>query len=131
MASESIEGRGASATTLRLESKGTLKHALQYYVEFEPKFSETFFPDAARRGYVVWSDVEQLSARQADALRPMLADSIRYFSRHDERSSVRSLEPGGPDSTPSAGSSELGRKAQLWTDALRDLCVAFDLDFPL
>jgi hypothetical protein len=119
------------AARLRVESKRTLKHALQYYLEFEPEFAWTSFPEMVQRGYVSSLDIERLTEAQAQSLLPMLADSIRYFQRREKRERAKSppQSDGGP-SEPGAVN-ELAYKAQLWSDAFRNLCDAFGLDCPL
>ena len=115
---------------LRPDSKLTLKHALQYYLEFEPDFVMTFFPDMLGRGYVSWGDVERLSRSQAESLAPMLADSIRFFGRRirKERGSDEGFaRPGKRDAVTM---DELDRKSRLWSEALRDLCEVWGLDIP-
>lgn len=105
----------------------TLLRALQYYLQYEPEFVALFFPDVAARKQVLPSDVEGLTWRQADALRPLLTDSVLYFRRQLEKGPGRSPPGEDPGSEPDA----LRRKEALWTTALRDLCAAYGLEFPL
>jgi hypothetical protein len=113
------------------ETSATLKRALQYYLEFEREFVVMFFPRIVERGYVTLADVTDLTPRQADALRPLLADSVRYFRRQEEKErGSRPPTPGGPAAT-SAVNSEVSRKAQLWAEALQEMCASFELSDPL
>jgi hypothetical protein len=119
------EGRFGAETT------GTLKRALQYYLEYEREFVTLFFPRIAERNYVTLADVAEMTPRQADALRPLLADSVRYFRRKEEQEPARPSPPlygtpGAADPT-----TDLARKARLWADALRELCASFELSDPL
>jgi hypothetical protein len=113
------------------EASGTLKHALQYYLEYEREFVGMFFPRIVERNRVNWADVSELTARQADALRPLLADSVRYFRRQADKERSRSEPPfrdrHGSDPVPAEGS----RKADLWASALKELCDSFQLSDPL
>ncbi len=105
----------------------TLLRALQYYLEYEPEFVGLFFPDVASRNQVLPSDVDGITWRQADALRPLLADSVLYFRRQLGKGPGR-VPPG---EGARAEAEALRRKEALWTAALRDLCSAYGLDFPL
>jgi hypothetical protein len=130
MPEEESPGIGTGERVLRSSSTETLKRALQYYLEYEPVFVKMFFPLMAERGYVVRADVGQMTARQADALLPLLVDSVRYFERQEAKETKRmNLSTTRPEG--SAIVSEVGRKAKLWTDAARDLCEVFDLRFPV
>jgi hypothetical protein len=113
-----------SAGRLGPETSGTLKRALQYYLEYEREFVALFFPRITERSYVTLADVSELTARQADALRPLLADSVRYFRRQEEKELARLAGA-------SSASSEVARKAELWADALREMCASFKLSDPL
>ncbi len=105
----------------------TLLRALQYYLRYEPEFVALFFPDVAARKQVLVSDVVGITWRQADSLRPLLADSVLYFRRQLAKG------PGRASSDSSARSEEdaLRRKEVLWTTSLRELCTEYGLDFPL
>jgi hypothetical protein len=113
------------------ETTSTLKRALQFYLEYEPEFIATFFPRIAERNHVTMTDVADLTPRQADALRPLLADSVRYFRRTEEKQAARASPPPGGTARPPAPSSETLRKAQWWADALGELCESFGLSNPL
>lgn len=113
------------------ETTGTLKRALQYYLEYEREFVALYFPRIAEREYVTLTDVSELTAHQADALRPLLADSVRYFRRKEEKEEHRT--PPSPDGVPTAPavSQDVARKTQLWAAALEELCALFELENPL
>jgi hypothetical protein len=111
-----------------VETTGTLKHALQYYLEYEREFVALYFPRIAERNYVTLTDVTQLSERQAEALRPLLADSVRYFRRREGHRTPPSSDR--PHAAPSTNP-EAARKAELWAAALRELCASFELEDPL
>jgi hypothetical protein len=119
------EGRFGAETT------GTLKRALQYYLEYEREFVSLYFPRIAERNYVTLSDISDMSDHQADALRPLLADSVRYLRRKEEKGEARA--PPSPDGlhAPSSATAEVARKAQLWAAALQELCARFQLADPL
>jgi hypothetical protein len=110
---------------------GALKDALGFYLEREREFVDVYFPEVSGRGYVVWGDVFGLSERQADALRPIVVESVRHFWRQDGRDKNRSVNlltrmPEDPSFV-----SYHARKAKFWTAALRDLCTVFGLESPL
>jgi hypothetical protein len=130
MASGTVESDRPAADPLRADSKNTLKHALQYYLEYERDFSVMYFPEMVQRGYVSWSDVERLTSRQAGALAPLLADSIRYFTRQDERERAKHPPAAERDPDDPDAETEFGRKAEIWSEALRDMCAAFGLPYP-
>jgi len=119
------EGRFGAETT------GTLKRALQYYLEYEHEFVALFFPRIAERNYVTLTDVADLTPRQADALRPLLADSVRYFRRKEEKEPARPSPSSLGTASAADPATDLARKAQLWADALRELCASFELRDPL
>ena len=116
---------------LGAEALATLMRVLQYYLEYEREFVTMFFPEIVERGYVASSDVAELTARQADALRPLLADSVRYFRRQEAKQPSRrtpsTLEPTRDDAERSSTS----KKARLWANALQELCLSFGLRNPL
>jgi hypothetical protein len=128
---EVIDAAQERAIRLRVESKRTLKHALQYYLEFEPEFAWSSFPEVVQRGYVSSSDIERITEAQAQSLVPMLADSVRYFTRRDKKERAKDPATIDGDSGDLGCASEFAYKAQLWSDALRNLCDAFGLDCPL
>lgn len=113
------------------EVNATLKRALQYYLEYEREFMTIFFPRVAERNYVSLADVAELTHRQADALRPLLADSVRYFRRQERKGPSRGELVPETVSTDPLENSELERKERLWADALRQLCESFGLPDPL
>jgi hypothetical protein len=130
MMDEETQGPTPESKALRSSSVETLKRSLQYYLEYEPEFVAMFFPRMAERGYVVRSDAGEMTHRQADALCPLLLDSVRYFERQDAKERSKQVRSSDPVQGPTAGLSEFGRKAQLWSDALRDLCEVFGLQAP-
>lgn len=127
------EGRTGVPPTPRFgpEVSATLKRALQYYLEYESEFVRVFFPRVAERNYVSLADIAEMTHRQADALRPMLADSVRYFRRQDRKVPSREDTASRAPATDSLENPDLARKERLWTDALRQLCESFGLVDPL
>ncbi len=128
MTGESAGPPEAPSRRFGTETSGSLKRALQYYLEYERPFVEMFFPRIAERNYVTLLDVSGLTERQADALRPLLADSVRYFRRQEEKERGRTPRSSREPAEPGAGSPS---KAQRWADALREMCRSFGLDDPL
>lgn len=116
---------------LRPATTGVLKQSLNHYLARERDFVGVYFPIVASRGYATYDDVFQLTDEQADALRPILAESITHFYKEDARERNRSI--GLLDRRPLDPSfeSRAAKKAKLWSDALKDLCTAFGLDSPL
>ena len=116
---------------LQPSSRGVLKQAIQHYRENDREFADVYFPDVTARGYVTWGDVFGATDLQADALRPIMVESIRHFWKQDGKEKNRCVnlltrEPEDPNFV-----SYYARKAKYWTAALRDLCKVFGLESPL
>jgi hypothetical protein len=116
---------------LRPATTGVVKQALSHYLAKERDFTRVYFPLIIARGYPNYDDVFQLSDAQADALRPIMAESILHFHKEAGREEKRNIrlidrEPEDPTFEPRAA-----KKAKLWTEALRDLCSVFGLEAPI
>jgi hypothetical protein len=118
-------------TLLRPSTIGILKRALAYYLEYERDFVGVFFPKVAARKYVTWADLFELTDRQADAMRPIVVDSIYHFRRQDGRERNKNVDLLARTPLDPGFVSEYARRADLWTDALRDLCEVYGLKSPL
>ena len=116
---------------LRPGSQGVLKQALNSYLAHEPVFVGVYFPIAVARGYATYGDVFDLTDLQADALRPIMAESVTHFLKEDGRERNRNV--GLIDRLPVDPNfvSRAAKKAKLWTEALRDLCGVYGLESPL
>jgi hypothetical protein len=116
---------------LRPSTVGVLKRALNLYRQWEPDFVAAYFPRVAERGDARMEDIFELDDQQADALRPIMAESIQYFWKQDGRDKNRNLnllthQPEDPSFV-----SFHARKAKYWTEAIRDLCRVFGLESPV
>jgi hypothetical protein len=116
---------------LRPSTIGVLKEALQHYLARERDFVDAYFPEVAERGYTKWGDLFGLTDDQADALRPIMVESIHHFWRQDgaeknRRVNLLNREPDDPGFV-----SFPARKAKFWTEALRDLCRVYAMECPL
>jgi hypothetical protein len=116
---------------LRPATTGVLKQALNHYLAKERDFVGVYFPLIVARGYSTYDDVFQLTEDQADALRPIMAESIAHFYKEDGRERNRNV--GLLDHRPveQGFESRAAKKAILWTGALRDLCSVYGLESPL
>jgi hypothetical protein len=126
-----IASNDRKAPRLRPSTVGVLKQALSWYLQWEREFVEVYFPRVTARGYVTWGDVFAIGDAQADALRPIMVESIHHFWKLDGRERNRNVnllthEPEDPRFV-----SFYARKAEYWTGALRDLCSTFDLKSPI
>lgn len=125
---ETTEQKG---TLLRPATTGVVRQALNHYLAKERDFMGAYFPLIVARGYATFDDVFQLSADQADALRPIMAESIAHFHKEAGREEARNVHltertPIDPAFVPRGT-----RKAKLWTEALRNLCEVFGLEHPI
>lgn len=116
---------------LRPSTASVLKRALNLYLQWEPDFIEAYFPRVTKRGEARLGDIFDLDDQQADALRPVMAESIQYFWKQAGRDKTRNLhllthEPEDPTFV-----SYHARKAKYWTEALRDLCAVFAFESPI
>lgn len=116
---------------LRPSTVGVLKQALEHYLQHNRDFVDVYFPEIASRGYAAWGDIFGISDRQADALRPIMVESIRHFWKEDGRDKNRNVnlltrEPEDPNFV-----SYHARKAKYWTEALRDMCEVYEIQSPL
>ena len=126
--SDGSERRG---TLLKPSTVGVLKDALSFYLQGNLDFMDVYFPQISSRRHVVWGDVFALSATQADALRPIMVESIRHFLKQDARDRNRNVSLLTRALEDPEFVSFHGRKAKYWTDALRDLCQTFGLESPI
>lgn len=125
------ESNDTKGRALRPSTQGVVKQAIQYYRAHEPDFVAAYFPNVTARGYASFGDVFDLTDLQADALRVILVESIRQFGKEVARDRNRNVHL--VDRTPLDPSfvSPAERKSKLWTEALRDLCGVFGLEFPM
>ena len=137
MQSETRE-RASDEHATKPESKGhrlrpltveVIREVLSQSYEHFPQFVEHWFPAIPQRGAVTYSDAEEITDDQADALRYEMAKNYRYFLRQDGilrgRTEARLL--GEPDTEPT----HHAVKAKQYAEALKDLCHVFGLEFPL
>lgn len=116
---------------LRPSSVGVLRQSLNFYLHKERDFVDVYFPEIARRGYATWHDVFELTDRQADALRPIMSDSVEHFRRQDARERNRNVNLLTREVLDPEFVSGPARKAKYWTEAVRDLCAVYGLDSPI
>lgn len=116
---------------LRPSSVGVLKEALHHYLVHDRDFVDVYFPEVASRGYPDWGDVFGLNDLQADALRPIMVESVRYFWKQDAKEKNRNVNLLTREPIDPAFVSFHARKAKYWTEALRDLCSVYGLESPL
>jgi hypothetical protein len=128
--SEANEG-GERGRMLRPSTAGVIKQALNHYLQREPEFVCEYFPLVRDRGFASYDDIFRINARQVDALRPLLAESVLCFHKQDGRERNRNV--GLLDRRPVDPGFEswAAKKARLWTEASRDLCRVFGLESPL
>jgi hypothetical protein len=86
-------------------------------------------PKMAPRGFE-YSDIDEMTVDQADAMSYSLAKSIRSFKKDAGRARARGVgflkdETNGDDAE------QYEIKARLYTAALKDLCGAFGLETPV
>jgi hypothetical protein len=111
--------------------QGVVKEVLGIYKNREPDFMGVYFPVVTARGYPLYGDVFDLTAVQADALLPLMAESIRHFWRLDGRERNRSVNLLTREPMDSEHVSYYAKKALTWTEALRTLCSTFGLQSPV
>jgi hypothetical protein len=116
---------------LRPATTGVVKQALNHYLAKERDFVGVYFPLVGSRGYAAYDDVFQLNDVQADALRPIMAESIAHFWKEDGRERNRNVGLIDRQPIDPKFESRAAKKAKLWTEALRDLCQVFGLESPL
>ncbi len=116
---------------LQPSSVGVCRDALNFYLQRERDFIDVYFPEVSGRGYATWADVFGLSPRQADALRPIMSESIRHFWKQDGRERNRNTNLLTRERIDPDFISYFARKASYWTDALRDVCRVFGLASPV
>jgi hypothetical protein len=116
---------------LQPASQGVLKQVLQHCLAREPDFAAEYFPLVKIRGYATYGDVFELSDRQADALRPIMAESVHYFLKLDGRERNRNINPFTRAEVDPSYVSFPARKAKFWADAARDVCRVYGLESPL
>jgi hypothetical protein len=115
---------------LRPSTTGVLKQSLNHYLAKERDFVGVYFPLIAVRGYATYDDAFQLTDTQADALRPILSESIAHFFKEDGREKNRNVGLLDRKAVEPNFESRSAKKAKLWTEALRDLCTVFGLESP-
>lgn len=116
---------------LRPGNQGVIKQALNSYLAHEPDFAGVYFPNAVARGYATYGDVFDLTDLQADALRPIMAESVAHFLKEDGRERNRNVGLIDRQPIDTDFVSRAAKKAKLWTEALRDICSVFGLESPL
>ncbi len=116
---------------LRPATTGVLRQALNHYLAKERDFVGVYFPNVVARGYASYDDVFQLSDDQADALRPILAESITHFHVQAGREEARNTHLTQRTPIDESFVPRAARKANLWTDALKNLCETFGLEPPI
>lgn len=106
---------------LKPMTAGILRQALQLYRARDPDFVGEYFPNVIARGYSAYDDVFSMDLRQAEALVPILEDSVRYFRTRAAKDQNRNVDlltrkPLDPDFE---SINEV--KAKAWFGALKDL----------
>ncbi len=126
-------GRGAIDTAgepkeLRPGTVETIRTLLAKQREFQPSWLERYFPGIPQRGSVEYADIEQMTPRQADAMRHNLIEQIIYAKRQ-----IRKIRGRGSPTAREEDSddTEWPVRAQLYDEALRDLCETFGLRYPM
>ena len=127
-AGDSPDDRGKQ---LRPSTVGVLKQALEHYLRDNRDFLDVYFPDTSGRGYVTWGDVLGLSDLQADALRPIMVESIHHFWKQDGREQARNVHLLTRQKEDPNFVSVHAKKARYWTQALQELCGVFRLESPI
>lgn len=115
---------------LRPSTAEALKEDLERQRQFSAQFIERYFPKIADRGSVDYSEIDEMTYAQADAMVYSLAKSIRSFKKDAGRARARGVgflkdETNGDD----ADQYEI--KAKQYSAALRDLCTVFGIEPPL
>ncbi|MGI0054585.1 MAG: hypothetical protein ACREBZ_02545 [Thermoplasmata archaeon] len=114
---------------LRPLSVEVIREVLTQGYEHSPQFVEHWFSIIAQRGAVTYSDVEEMTDDQADALRYEMARNYRYFLRQD--GILRGKTEGRLLGEPNAEPTHHAVKAKQYAEALKDLCRVFEFEFPL
>jgi hypothetical protein len=115
---------------LRPSSVEAIREDLERQRAFSVQFIERYFPKIATRGSVEYSDIDDMTIDQADAMSYSLAKSIRSFKKDAGRARARGVgflkdEGNGDDSD------QYEIKGRQYAAALRDLCAVFGLDPPV
>lgn len=116
---------------LRGSTQGVLRQALNHYLAKERDFVGVYFPSVVSRGYATYDDVFQLTEAQADALRPIMAESIAHFYKEDGRERNRNVGLIDREPIDPTFESRAAKKAKLWIEALRDMCGVFGFESPV
>jgi hypothetical protein len=128
---DSVDSPFDRGKQLQPSTVGVLKQALGQYLRNERDFVDVYFPDTSGRGYASWGDVLGLSDRQADALRLIMVDSIHYFRKQAARDQARNVHLLTRAKEDPNFVSFHAKRANYWTEALRDLCGVFGLESPV
>ena len=104
---------------------GVLRQALQFYRASDPDFVGEYFPNVISRGHSAYDDVFSMDQRQAEALVPMLEDSVHYFRVRAAKDQNRNVDLLTRKPIDARYESFNEAKAKTWDRALKDLRQVF------
>ncbi len=108
----------------------TIYEQLEFQRVQRPTWVAYHFPKIDQRGRVEYSDVEGMSAREADSVRQLLANQILWGRKNIAKQKARSVTLVD-DNEPDEGDSEWSIRVSLIEEALQDLCDVSGLRYPL
>jgi hypothetical protein len=108
---------------LRASTVETVFKLLETQLEFRHVWVKRFFPAVADRECVEYSDIDEMSAAQADALRHLLLEQEAYGWKR-----VRRHPPILPE--PDEEVKEWKLRIGMYREAVADICDTFGLPMP-
>jgi hypothetical protein len=112
-----------TSAKLRASTVETVFKLLETQLEFRFDWVERFFPEIGARERVEYSDIDRLTAEQADAIRRLLLEQEAYgWKRIRRRPSIL------PE--PDEEVKEWKLRIGLYREALADLCACYGLPPP-
>lgn len=109
----------------------TIRHHLEMQLSLRFHWVERYFPAVAERMSLAYTDIDEMSQEQAQAVTYLLVEKLLFYERASQKARARSVRFEEPKD--SNESDDAGPRMALWLcqTALKELCSAYDLESPV